>query len=196
MQREEILTILKETGSLRSGHFKLTSGRHSDSYIQCARIQEYPTLNNRLAAEAVNLLPEGLKIDLVAAPAVGGIVFGYAVAAALDKRFIWSERVDGAMTLRRSFEVNQGENVLVCEDVVTTGGSVQELIELIEAAGGNVVGVTSMIYRGGAIKFDVAYYPLIELLTPSWDPSECELCAKGINIDSPGSRHVKPREKH
>ena len=192
MEREEILGILEETGSMRRGHFKLTSGRHSDTYIQCARIQEHPVLNNRLAAEAVKHLPQDTPIDLVAAPAVGGIVFGYAVAAALEKRFIWSERVDGTMALRRSFEVSPGEHVLVCEDVVTTGGSVQELIELIEAAGGIVVAVTSMIYRGGARKFDAPYYPLIELETPSWDPEACDLCSQGVAIDSPGSRHIKP----
>ena len=194
MEREEILGILKETGAVRKGHFQLTSGRHSDTYIQCARIQEHPALNDRLAAEAVSRLPQGLPIDLVAAPAVGGIVFGYAVASALGKRFIWSERVDGAMALRRSFEVAPGEHVLVCEDVVTTGGSVQELIEVVEAAGAVVVAVTSMIYRGGALRFAVPYYPLIEVEAPSWDPGACVLCKEGVPIDSPGSRHITASE--
>jgi len=187
MEREEILGILEETGTVRKGHFQLTSGRHSDTYLQCARIQERPVFNSRLAAEAVKRLPQGMRIDLVAAPAVGGIVFGYAVAEALETRFIWSERVDGAMAFRRSFEVNPGENVLVCEDVVTTGGSVQELVELVENAGGVVVAVASMIYRGGARKFTAPYYPLIELTAPSWDPADCELCKQGAPIDSPGS---------
>lgn len=190
MQKEEILEVLKETGAVRHGHFKLTSGRHSDTYIQCARIQEFPALNNQLAEVAVGKLPEDIEIDLVAAPAVGGIVFGYAVAAALNKRFIWSERVDGAMTLRRSFEVKPGEKVLICEDVVTTGGSVQELIELIEQNGGDIIGVVSMIDRGGSRKFDADYYPLIELPTPSWDVADCALCKQGVDVYSPGSRHV------
>lgn len=190
MEREEIVAILEKTGAVRQGHFKLTSGLHSDTYIQCARIQEFPVLNNQLAVEAVKNLPEDMQIDLVAAPAVGGIVFGYAVAAALEKRFIWSERVGGAMALRRNFIVNPGEKVLVCEDVVTTGGSVQELIDLIEGAGGVVVGVVSMIYRGGARAFDDPYYPLIEFATPSWDPEECALCKEGVEINSPGSRHI------
>lgn len=190
MQREEIINILEEVGSIRRGHFKLTSGRHSDTYIQCARIQEYPRTNNLLAEEAITRLPEGIEIDLVAAPAVGGIVFGYAVAAALDKRFIWSERVDGTMVLRRNFQVSPGEKVLVCEDVVTTGGSVQELIDLIEAEGGVVIGVVSMINRGGALKFDDPYYPLLDLPTPSWEEEECLMCKQGVEIYSPGSRHI------
>ncbi len=191
MERAEIIGILEETGAVRRGHFKLTSGRHSDTYIQCARIQEFPTINNKLAREAVAKLPEGTCIDLVAAPAVGGIVFGYAVAAALDKRFVWTERVDGTMTLRRSFVVNPGEKVLVCEDVVTTGGSVQEVVDIIEAAGATVVGVVSMIYRGGERKFDAPFYPLIELPTPSWDPEECMQCRDKVALDSPGSRQSK-----
>lgn len=193
MEKSKIKDVLEKTGAVRHGHFKLTSGRHSDTYIQCARIQEFPTLNNQLAQEAVKSIPQNIDIDLVAAPAVGGIVFGYAVAAALDKRFIWSERVDGAMTLRRSFSVVPGEKVLICEDVVTTGGSVKELIDLIESHGGVVVAVVSMIDRGGERKFDNEYYPLIQLPTPSWDPEECELCKQGIDIDSPGSRHIAPK---
>lgn len=193
MNKEEIIEVLEKTGAVKHGHFKLTSGRHSDTYIQCARIQEFPVLNNQLAEEAIKNLPEGMEIDLVAAPAVGGIVFGYAVAAALEKRFIWSERVDGAMTLRRNFHVNEGEKVLICEDVVTTGGSVKELIDLIIENGGIVVGVISMINRGGALKFDNDYYPLIDLPTPSWDPEQCSLCKNGEVIDSPGSRYIGPK---
>lgn len=190
MQKEEIYEVLEKVGAVKKGHFRLTSGRHSDTYIQCARIQEFPTINNRLAKEAVSRLPEDIEIDLVAAPAVGGIVFGYAVAAALDKRFIWSERVDGAMTFRRSFTLEKDTKVLICEDVVTTGGSVQELIDIVEELGGIVVGVVSMIDRGGDRKFDDPYYPLIELPTPSWDKSECDLCKQGVEIYSPGSRHI------
>ncbi|MDR0514137.1 MAG: orotate phosphoribosyltransferase [Coriobacteriaceae bacterium] len=189
MEHEEILQALKETGALRHGHFRLTSGRHSDTYIQCARIQEQPVMNNRLAAEALDRLPDGLGFDLVAAPAVGGIVFGYAVAAAAKKRFIWSERQEGRMSLRRGFCVQAGERVLVCEDVVTTGGSVKELIVLIEEAGAEVVAVVSMIYRGGARAFAHPYYPLIELPTPSWEEKDCALCAQGLPLDSPGSRY-------
>lgn len=190
MENNEIIAILEKTGALRSGHFRLTSGRHSDAYIQCARVQEQPALNNRLAKAALENLPEDIEFDSIVAPAVGGIVFGYAVASIAEKRFIWTERVEGTMTLRRGFAVLPGEKFLVSEDVVTTGGSVKEVIDLIEAAGGEIVGVVSMIYRGGEILFNAPFYPLIELATPSWDVSECALCNKGVEIDAPGSRNI------
>ncbi len=190
MEHAEIISILEETGALRTGHFKLTSGRHSDAYIQCARVQEHPTLNNMLAKASLENLPSDIAIDSIIAPAVGGIVFGYAVASVLEKRFIWTERVEGSMKLRRGFCINPGEKFLVCEDVVTTGGSVKEVIDVVEAAGGEVVGVVSLIYRGGDILFDAPFHPLIELATPSWDADECALCRQGIELDAPGSRSI------
>lgn len=190
MEREEILKALTDTGAVRHGHFQLTSGRHSDTYIQCARVLEDPTLTLKLAHEAVGRLPQGLDIDLVASPAVGGILWGFAVAQVLDRKMIFSERKEGTMVFRRSFEVPQGARVLVCEDVVTTGGSVKEVCDLVKEAGGTVVAVCSMIDRGGARKFDNPFYPLIELPTPSWDPAECDLCKRGVSIDSPGSRRL------
>lgn len=191
MDDEQVLAALKETKAIRNGHFVLTSGRHSDTYIQCARVLENPNLTSRLATEAVRRLPADITIDLVAAPAVGGILFGFAVAAALDVNFIFSEREQGIMTLRRSFEVPEGARVLVSEDVVTTGGSVKEVCDLVEAAGGIVVGVVSLIDRGGARKFDHPFYPLLELPTASWAPEECDLCKQGVETYSPGSRRIK-----
>ncbi|MEG2983024.1 MAG: phosphoribosyltransferase family protein, partial [Raoultibacter sp.] len=132
MEREEILAALQDTGAVRHGHFQLTSGRHSDTYIQCARVLEDTRLTNAFA------------IDMVASPAVGGIIFGYAVASALGTKMIFSERKEGVMVFRRNFEVPAGARVLVCEDVVTTGGSVKEVCDLIEEAGGVVVAVVSM----------------------------------------------------
>lgn len=190
MNREEILKTLTETGAVRHGHFQLTSGRHSDTYIQCARVLEDPTLTMELAKEAVSRLPQDGDIDLIASPAVGGILWGFAVAAVLDKKMIFSERQNGTMVFRRSFEVPQGARVLVCEDVVTTGGSVKEVCDLVEAAGGTVVAVVSMIDRGGERKFTQDFYPLIELPTPSWAPEDCELCEQGVEIYSPGSRRL------
>lgn len=190
MNRDEVLAVLQETGAVRHGHFQLTSGRHSDTYIQCARVLEDPTLTMKLAGEAVRALPEGMQIDLVASPAVGGILWGFAVAAVLGKKMIFSERKEGKMIFRRSFEVPEGARVLVCEDVVTTGGSVKEVCDLVEAAGGTVVAVMSMIDRGGDRKFDQDFYPLIELPTPSWDPEDCDLCKQGVEIYSPGSRRL------
>ena len=185
-----ILQILEDTQAIRKGHFVLTSGRHSDTYVQCARILEHPSLTNRLAREAVARLPEDMEVDLVASPAVGGILYGFAVAAALDKPLIFSERVDGAMTFRRSFQVPQGARVLVAEDVVTTGGSVQEVCQLVEGQGGRVMGVTSLIDRGGEKAFSQPFFPLLELEVASWLPEDCQLCKDGVETYSPGSRRL------
>jgi orotate phosphoribosyltransferase len=188
MTDADVMQALRETEAIRSGHFRLTSGRHSDTYIQCARVLEHPRLTNRLAAEAAARLPEGLKIDLVASPAVGGILFGFAVATALDVSLIFSERADGAMVFRRAFEVPTGAKVLVAEDVVTTGGSVKEVCDLITAQGGEVAAVVTLIDRGGTPAFSAPYFPLLRLETPSWPPEDCELCKQGVDLYAPGSR--------
>ncbi|MDR1713855.1 MAG: orotate phosphoribosyltransferase [Coriobacteriales bacterium] len=190
MTDEEVMAVLQQTAAIRHGHFQLTSGRHSDTYIQCARVLEHPRLSYRLAQETVARLPQDLAVDLVASPAVGGILFGFVVAAALDKPLIFSERVDGRMALRRSFAVPPGARVLIAEDVVTTGGSVKELEELISDAGGVVAGVVSLIDRGGQPVFSAPFYPLIQLEVPSWSPEMCELCQNGVEIHAPGSRNL------
>ena len=190
MTDEQILAALEQCGAVRKGHFKLTSGLHSDTYIQCARIMEHPSLTNELAREAVRRLPEDLPIDLVAAPAVGGIIFGFAVATALNTDFVFSERTQGVMEFRRSFLVPEGARVLVCEDVVTTGGSVRELIELIRAANAQIAAVVSMVDRGKTPDFAAPYIPLITIETPSWESENCTLCNKGEKITIPGSRDL------
>jgi orotate phosphoribosyltransferase len=168
----------------------LTSGRHSDTYVQCARVLEDPALTTRLAETAVRRLPAGLNVDLVAAPAVGGIIFGFAVAQALGVKFIFSERERGRMALRRAFEIPEAANVLVVEDVVTTGGSVGELIGLVEEAGGTAAGVVSLIDRGGDKAFDVPFWPLLQLEVESWEADLCSLCGDGVPVYSPGSRRI------
>lgn len=190
MNNQDIIAALKQTQAIRSGHFRLTSGRHSDTYIQCARVLEHPRLTQQLAAEAATRLPDGVQVDLVASPAVGGILFGFAVAAALDVPLIFSERVEGTMEFRRAFEVPAGAKVLVAEDVVTTGGSVREVCDLVEACGGTVVGVVSLIDRGGTPVFSAPFYPLLRFETPSWEPEDCDLCKQGIEIYAPGSRNL------
>jgi len=187
---EQILTALKQADAVRSGHFVLTSGRHSGTYVQCARFLEDPALTTDLAQTAVGRLAEGLDIDLVAAPAVGGLIIGFAVAQALGVKFIFSEREQGAMVFRRAFDVPDGARVLVVEDVVTTGGSVAEVIDLVESAGGTVVGVVSIIDRGGAKKFEAPFWPLLTLEVESWEPDKCVLCANGEPVVSPGSRRL------
>jgi len=189
MTREEVLQALKDAKAILSGHFQLTSGRHSDTYVQCARVLEDPALTTRLAEAMVSRL-DGREFDLVAAPAVGGIIIGFAVAQALGVKFIFSERQDGEMVFRRAFEVPAGARVLVVEDVVTTGGSVAEVIALVREAGGVVDTVTSLIDRGGPKKFDVELVPLLELEVESWETDSCGLCASKVPLYSPGSRRL------
>jgi orotate phosphoribosyltransferase len=190
MTEDQILEALEEADAIRRGHFVLTSGRHSDTYVQCARILEDPALTTRLARSAVAALDPGLGADLVAAPAVGGIIIGFAVAQALGVKFIFTEREQGAMTLRRSFHVPRGARVLVVEDVVTTGGSVAEVVEVVRSAGGQVVGAISLIDRGGEKAFDVPLWPLLRLEVESWEPASCMQCRSGVAVDSPGSRRL------
>ena len=187
MTESEVLAALEEAHAVLSGHFRLTSGRHSDRYVQCARVLEDPQLVTRLARAMVERIGER-RIDLVAAPAVGGIIIGFAVAQTLGVKFIFSERENGVMTFRRGFQVPEGARVLVVEDVVTTGGSVAEVVDLVRAAGGAAEAVSSLIDRGGPKSFDVELFPLLRLEVGSWDTADCGLCASGMPLDAPGSR--------
>lgn len=189
----DILGKLESVGAIQKGHFQLTSGNHSDTYIQCARLLENPTLTYELANKAVANIPNPDEIDLIASPAVGGMLFGFAVAHVLDKPFIFSERKEGNMVFRRGFSVPENSNVLVVEDVVTTGGSVQEVCDLIKSAGGHVLGVVSIIDRGADRKFSEPLFTLLELPTKFWDPNECILCEKGLPIESLGSRNLEKK---
>lgn len=189
MSETDVRSALEEAGAILSGHFVLTSGRHSDTYVQCARVLEDTVLTTRLAQACVAALPDQ-RIDLVAAPAVGGIIIGFAVAQALGVKFIFSERDAGAMVFRRSFQIPEGARVLIVEDVVTTGGSVAEVIDLVVAAGGEVAGVVSIIDRGGEKKFDYELHPLLELEVESWEPAFCAQCSAGVAVNSPGSRRL------
>lgn len=190
MSEADVLRALREADAVLKGHFVLTSGRHSDTYVQCARVLEDPALTTRLAEAAVASLPADIRVDLVAAPAVGGLIIGFAVAQALGVRFIFSEREAGKMVFRRGFTVPEGARVLVVEDVVTTGGSVAEVIHLVTDAGAEVVGVVSLIDRGGVKVFDAPLYPLLRLEVESWEPQSCDLCAAGVEVYSPGSRRL------
>jgi orotate phosphoribosyltransferase len=187
MTEPEVLMALEDAHAVLTGHFKLTSGRHSDRYVQCARVLEDPALVTRLARAIAERLGER-QVDLVAAPAVGGIIIGFAVAQALGVKFIFSERQDGVMTFRRGFDVPEGARVLIVEDVVTTGGSVAEVIGLVQAAGGVPVAVASLIDRGGPKAFDVELFPLLRLEVESWEPETCGLCASEVPLYAPGSR--------
>ncbi len=193
MTDRDVLEALERSGALLSGHFVLTSGRHSDRYVQCSRVLEDPALTTELAREMKARIEERIgpaHIDLVAAPAVGGIILGFAVAQALGVKFIFSEREQGLMTFRRSFCIPADSRVLVVEDVVTTGGSVAEVIKLVEAAGGSVPLVASLIDRGGPKAFDTELVSLLQLKVESWDASECGLCGSEVPVSSPGSRRI------
>ena len=185
---DDVREVLGARGAILSGHFQLTSGRHSDTYVQCARVLEDPALTTRLAQEMVARFDE--RVDVVAAPAVGGILIGFAVAQALGVGFIFSERTAGRMLFRRSFEVPSDAHVLVVEDVVTTGDSVREVVDLVEGAGGEVVSVVSLIDRGGPKAFDAPFEPLFRLQVDSWEPDSCRLCAAAEPLTSPGSRRL------
>ena len=178
----------RTTGALLEGHFQLTSGLHSTVYLQCALVLQFPEKAEAFGrAIAERYRDEG--IQLVASPAIGGIVIGHEVARALNARFVWTERVSGQMTLRRGFTVAPGEKTLVVEDVITTGGSTRETIEVLKQAGANVVAAASIIDRsGGSVEVGVPRTALATLKVLSVDPSVCDACKLGQAAVKPGSR--------
>lgn len=188
MKPEKISDHFTDTNALLSGHFILSSGLHSPQYLQCALALQFPADAAQFGrAIADHFVDSG--IDTVASPAIGGLVIGYSVAAALNVRFIWTERQNGEMTLRRGFELKPGERILVIEDVITTGGSTRECIAALEANGGDVISAASIIDRSnGAADVGVYRMSLLKLDVPSYDPAECPMCAEGIEAIKPGSR--------
>lgn len=190
--QERVMEILKEAGVLLEGHFKLTSGRHSNKYLQCAKIFRNTKYSEELcAALAEQYQNDGVQV--VIGPAMGAVQMAYEVSRPLKCENFFTERdEEGKMALRRGFVVNPGERVLVVEDVVTTGGSVREVIELVKKAGGIVVGVGSIVDRtGGKIDFGVPFRAVISVEVESWEPGECPLCKAGVSAPiKPGSRKI------
>jgi len=187
MTKEEIVEFMKEIGVLQEGHFKLTSGLHSNQYMQCAAVFKRPEHAEKLVSLLKNKLPK--DVDTVIAPAIGGILMGYELARALACNSIFAERQEGIMTLRRGFKLNPGEKVLVAEDVVTTGGSVKEVLEIVKAAGCEIVGVASIVDRSnGKADFGVPFFSLLQMDITTYRPEECPLCQQGIPVNKPGSR--------
>ncbi len=188
---EELEKVLEQTGALMEGHFLLSSGLHSDHYMQCARLLQFPDLAERVGASLVLLVADE-AIDAVAAPAVGGIIVAHETARALGVRAVFSEREGGVMTFRRGMRIEPGERVLVVEDVITTGGSIIETIEAVKAGGGRVAGAGCILDRsGGAVELGYPLRSLLSLTIPAYRPDECPLCRKGVELFTPGSR--KPR---
>ena len=188
---DQVLDIFRETGALLQGHFILTSGRHSASYFQCAKVLQHPEHLQLFANEIVDYFRD-LSIDLVISPAVGGIVLGTEVGRQLNVQTIFTERESGVMTLRRGFEILAGNNVLVVEDVVTTGGSVQEVMNVVIKAGANIVGVGVLVDRsGGAVKLHDNQFCVTELEVVSYGADEVPEKLASIPILKPGSRSLK-----
>lgn len=189
MTKERALEILKEAGVLLEGHFLLTSGRHSGRYLQCARIFRNTRYSEELCAALAAQFKDD-RVDIVIGPALGAVQMAYEVSRALGCENFFAEREDGTMTLRRGFAIEPGQRVLVVEDVVTTGGSVREVLEIVRQAGGEIVGVGSIVDRtGGRIDFGVPFHSVISMEVESYEPSECPLCKAGAPAPyKPGSR--------
>lgn len=191
LSKKSINEILEKTGVLQSGHFLLTSGKHSNKYMQCAKIFQHPDISAQISKDLAEKFEE-YDIDIVIGPAVGGIILAYEVARQLEVRALFAERENGAMTLRRGFEIKPGSRVLVVEDVITTGGSVKEVIEVVRSVGGEVVGVASVVDRsGGKALFDVPFKSAIKIDIDTYEPSDCPLCKAGSEAVKPGSRNLK-----
>jgi orotate phosphoribosyltransferase len=185
MNEHEVIRLLEEAGAVRSGHFLLSSGKHSDVYVEKARMFERPADTMRLAEEVASW-HDG--VQAVVAPAVGAVPFGFAVALSAGARFLYAEREDDRMTLRRGFRLRPGERTLVVEDVVTTGGSAGEVHALVEEAGARSLGVAALVDRSvSPVAFPLRALARIDAQV--FDPAGCPLCLDGVAIESPGSRH-------
>jgi len=192
MTEDEILKVFREHSALLDGHFILSSGLHSDRYIQCALVLQHPPLAERLCSELAGKLRH-LGARAVAAPALGGVLVAHEVARALGLRAVFTERQQNVMALRRGFSFTVGEPTLVVEDVITTGGSTRETVDCIERAGAQVVGVGALIdRRGGGAELGRPKAALVALKVQNYSPAECPLCKAGIPAVKPGSRVAPP----
>lgn len=198
-----IKEIYTSSNALLEGHFKLSSGNHSAFYLQSAKVLENPANAKKLAdALAEQIQSSGIAVDTICAPALGGVIAGFALASSLDKRSIFAERVDGKMTIRRGFEVRKGERVIICEDIITTGGSALEAAKAVEMQGGVVVGFAALANRGFckragseispkpncSLPQDLPLFALEDFDFEMYDPSQCPLCKSGSEAVKPGSR--------
>jgi len=189
LSREAIEKMFVDAGALLEGHFLLTSGRHSNRYMQCAQVLQYPAYTEALS----RILADRFRndgVDVVVGPAMGGIIVAYEVARQLGVRGIFCERENGVMTLRRGFSIQPGERILVVEDVITTGGSVMEVMEVTKARGGEVVGVAVLVDRsGGKVDLGLRTEAALVMEIDSWEADSCPLCREGtLPITKPGSR--------
>ena len=185
----DVRSLLAQTGALLQGHFRLSSGLHSPNYVQCALLLEHPR-NAKAIGEALAGKLRELGAEKVVAPAMGGVIIGYTVAEALDLPFIFTERKEGQMTLRRGFRVGDGERVILVEDVVTTGKSTREAARVVADRGAAVIGFASILNRSGKDNpFDATYQSLLVLDLETHEAGSCPLCEAGVALDAPGSRY-------
>lgn len=190
MNSERILEHFRQTDALLEGHFILSSGLHSPKYLQCALALQYPPDAAKFGADIAERFADE-KIETVASPAIGGLIIGYEVAKALNVRFIWTERENGTMTVRRGFSIKKDERILVVEDVITTGGSTRECIAALEKHDAKIVGAASIIDRSnGAADVGVPRISLVSLEVPSYKADDCPLCANSEEAIKPGSRKM------
>lgn len=190
LRPEDVSSRLVELEALLEGHFQLSSGLHSDRYFQCARVLQYPGLAKelgRLLAEKFN----ELEIDFVLSPAVGGVLIGHEVARALGRRHLFAERKDGGFRIRRGFEVQKAERGLIVDDVLTRGTSFREMKDLVKSLDAEIAGLGVIVDRRDSdVSIDAPVQSLLTVEVKSWQPEECPLCAEGLTLDSPGSRHA------
>ncbi|MCL2577116.1 MAG: orotate phosphoribosyltransferase [Defluviitaleaceae bacterium] len=180
--------ILQKADALLDGHFLYTSGRHGAQYMQCAKVLQYPEHTEELAKKVAEDFADE-QVDIVIAPAIGGIVWGYEVARALSANSIFAERENGKMTLRRGFDIPKNARVVVAEDVYTTGGTIREIIELVKTYDATLVGVSVIVDRtGGKMDLNTKAVAAYSMEIISYAPEECPLCKQGISITKPGSR--------
>ncbi len=199
----DVRKIYMDADALLEGHFKLSSGNHSQFYLQSAKVLEDPKTAKLLADElAKEIKASGVKVDTVCAPALGGLIAGFALAQALDVRFIFAERVNGEMSVRRGFEVSKGEKVLMCEDIITTGGSAMEAAAVVKELGGEIVAVAALANRGFCkrensdvktkpnckLPQDIPFFALADFTFEMYEPEACPLCKNGSEAIKPGSR--------
>ena len=188
MTRDELLDLFRRSGALLEGHFRLTSGLHSSGYLQCALVLQHPA-HAEVLGRAIADRTRGLRPTAVLSPALGGVVIGHEVGRAHGVRALFAERQDGELTLRRGFVIAENDRVLVVEDVLTTGGSTRETMQVARASGGQVVGAASIVNRsGGRAEFDVPFASLLDIDLPTYEPDKCPLCAQGLPVVKPGSR--------
>jgi len=195
LTEREVLEIFQKSGALLSGHFRLSSGLHSGKYLQCALVLQYPDLAEKLCNQLASRLElRGSKIDAVISPAIGGIIVGQEVAKVLGCRAIFCEREEGKMKLRRGFEIRKEERVVVVEDVITTGGSVKEIVEIVQGEGGKVEGIGVIVDRSKPslsdelVTLNLPLNSLLRIDIETYSPEECPICKKGIPLQKPGSK--------